>query len=315
MTLSPQTSDKILLIGVTGETGLRAVRGFLDQQASNLRVMTHHLDLQRPALAQLQQAGIELVEADLDREDSLQAAFAEVKAVYCHALAGDEAKADPREVERAKRVAKIAREAQVRHFVYNSSDGVERNTGIQRIEQKYQVEQILKKAGLPTTMLRACLFMEEFWKSYTRPQVLKGFFPFSIPSDKPLHLLTVRDMGRVAMRVMQSPEQYIGAEIGLAGDVLTPEEIAAEFSRVQGQKVRHLEVPPWFFLLLLRRELYKIIQWYRHEGYQVNVAELRENKFPHLLTGFREFLEETDWGDSQRSYEHFIEADAPLPKG
>jgi uncharacterized protein YbjT (DUF2867 family) len=300
---STPTSGKILLIGVTGETGLRAVQGFLEQSASNLRVMTRRLDLTRPALSKLKQAGIELVEADLDQPDSLHTAFEGVRAVYCHALASDEAQADPREVDRAKRVAKVAAQVQVQHFVYNSSGGADRNTGIQRIEQKYQVEQIFKEAGLPTTMLRACLFMEEFWKSFTRPQILKGRFLFSIQPDKSLHLLSVKDMGKVVVQVMQSPEEYIGTEIELAGDVLTPKEMAAEFSQVQGQKVVHWEIPPWIFLLLLRLELYQLIRWYRQEGYQADVTYLREKEFPGLLTTFREFLEETRWADSEKSYE------------
>lgn len=297
---------------MTGGTGLRAVQGFLDQPAPNLRVMTRHLDPMRPVLSQLQQAGVELVAADLDQEDSLKTAFEGVRTVYCHGLAGDEAKADPREIERAKRLALVASNAQVQHFVYNSAGGAERNTGIPRIEQKYQVEQVLKDAGLPTTMLRACLFMEEFWKSYTRPRILKGKFPFSIQLDKPLHLLSVRDMGKVAVRVMQSPDRYIGTAIELAGDVLTPREMAEEFSSVQGQPVVHQEIPPWVFLLLMRKELFDLIQWYRQEGYQADVGYLREKEFPSLLTTFRKFLAETQWADSQRSYEDLAGVEAQV---
>lgn len=298
----PASIDKVLLIGVTGGTGGNVVKGFLEQRVTNLRAITRKIDLQRPTLARLSQAGVELVEADLDDKNSLTAAFAGIWAVYCHATAGDYAKPDPQEIERAKRVAQAAKQANINHFVYNSAGGVDRKSGVSHIEQKYKVEQVLKQAGLPTTMLRACLFMEEFWKQYTRPSILKGSFPFSVQPNKPLHLITTKDMGRVAAYVMKHASRYIGREIELAGDMLTPKQMAEEFSRGQGRPVVYKEVPPWIFLLLLRKQLFNLIQWYRNEGYQADVQYLREEEFPGLLTTFREFLEETHWANEELTY-------------
>jgi uncharacterized protein YbjT (DUF2867 family) len=294
---------KILLIGVTGGTGGNAVKGFLEQGVTDLRAITRQINRDRPSLSKLSNADVELMEANLDDEKSLERALTGVSAVYCHATAGDYAKPDPKEIERAKRLAHAAKQANIRHFVYNSSGGVERNSGIGHIEQKYKVEQVLKQAGLPTTMLRACLLMEEFWKSYTRPSILKGSFPFSVGADKPLHLLATKDMGRVAAYAIEHPSQYINRAIELAGDKLTPKQMAEEFARVQGRSVVHKEVPPWLFLLLLRKPLFDLIQWYRNEGYQADVEYLREKEFPGLLTTFREFLEQTDWANEELTYE------------
>jgi len=286
---------KVLLIGVTGGTGNNVVKGFCEQHVTNLRAITRKIDLDHPAHANLQQAGVELVEADLDDLETLAAAFDGVDRVYCHALAGDYAKPDPRELIRAEQLAKIAQAAKIQHFVYNSAGGAERHSGIPHIEQKYQIEQILNQAGLPATMLRACLFMEEFWKPYTRPSILKGTFPFSVQPDKPLHLITTKDLGRVAAHVMKH-RSYIGRAIELAGDVLTPTQMAAAFSKVQRRSVVHKEIPPWVFLLLLRKSLYDLIQWYRKQGYQADVEQLNA-EFPGLLTSFEAFLEETEWAN------------------
>lgn len=293
---------KVLLIGVTGGTGGNVVKGFLEQGVTDLRAITRKIDFNRPSLSKLSDAGVELVEANLD-DDSLVAAFAGISAVYCHATAADSAKPDPLEIERAHRVARVALQADIKHFVYNSAGGADRNSGIGHIEQKYKVEQILKQAGLPTTILRACLFMEEFWKKYTRPSILKGVFRFSIQPNRPLHLITTKDMGRVAAYVMQHPSKYIGKEIELAGDMLTPQQMAEAFSKVQGMPVVYKEIPAWIFLLLLRKELFALIQWYRTKGYQADVKRLREDEFPGLLTTFSEFLEETDWANAEQSYE------------
>lgn len=293
---------KILLIGVTGGTGGNVVKGFLQQGITNLRAITRCRDLNRPALKLINDAGIELVEANLDDENSLEAAFADVEAVYCHATAPDTAKPQPEEIARAKTVVRVAKKAQIKHFVYNSAGGVERNTKVSHIQQKAQIEQIIKAANLPATMLRACLFMEEFWKKYTRPGILKGSFKFSIQPDKPLHLITTKDMGRIAAYVIKNPDKYIGKQIELAGDVLTPSQMAEAFSQAQQTKVIHKEVPSWIFLLFLQKELYNIIQFYRNQGYQADVNQLRK-EFPGLLTTFAEFLQQTDWGNKELSYE------------
>ncbi|MGI8502190.1 MAG: NmrA family NAD(P)-binding protein [Hassallia sp.] len=293
---------KVLLIGVTGGTGGNVVKGFHQQQLTNLRAITRKIDLNRPSLSKMTEAGVELVEANLDDENSLVAAMNGISAIYCHATSADSAKPDPLEVERAKRVAQAAKKADIKHFVYNSAGGADRNSGIPHIEQKYKVEQILSSASLPTTMLRACLFMEEFWKKYTRPSILKGTFPFSIQPDKPLHLITTIDMGRVAAYVIKNPDKYIGQEIELASDVLTPKQLAKAFSQAQGTTVVHKETPAWMFLLLFQKELYALIQWYRHKGYQADVQHLRQ-EFPGLLTTFDEFLQETNWGNKELTYE------------
>jgi uncharacterized protein YbjT (DUF2867 family) len=293
---------KVLLIGVTGGTGSNAVKGLLEQNVSSLRAVTRKIDLERPSLSRLHNSGVELVEADLDDLPSLNAAFEGVSAVYCHATAPDSAKPNPKEIARAERVAQAAKQANVNHFVYNSAGGVDRNSGIPHIEQKYKVEQVLKQANLPTTMLRACLFMEEFWKQYTRPPILKGTFPFAVQPDRPLHLITTKDMGRVAAHVMKHRSQYVGQAIELAGDVLTPQQMAEAFSRAQGSRVVYKAIPPWIFLLLFRKSLFDLIQWYRKQGYQADVPALRE-EFPGLLTSFDEFLKETNWANAELTYQ------------
>lgn len=302
---SPNTEvavGKVLLIGVTGGTGSNAVRGLLEQNVTDLRAITRKIDLERTSLSRLNSSGVELVEADLDDEHSLKAAFAGVSAVYCHATAPDSALPNPQEIARAKRVALAAKRAKVSHFVYNSAGGADRNSGIPHIEQKFQVEQLLKQANLPTTMLRACLFMEEFWKQYTRPSVLKGAFRFAVQPDRPLHLITTKDMGRVAAHIMKHRSQYVGQEIELAGDVLTPQQMAEAFSRAQGSPVVYQSIPPWIFLLLFRKSLFDLIQWYRTQGYQADVPALRK-EFPGLLTTFAEFLEETHWANAELMYQ------------
>lgn len=44
------------------------------------------------------------------------------------------------------------------------------------MDQKHKIEDIFLEAGVPTTNLQATMFMEELWKRYTRPHILKVRF-------------------------------------------------------------------------------------------------------------------------------------------
>ena len=94
----------------------------------------------------------------------------------------------------------------IERVVYNSSGGFEREEDcrVSLMAQKRRIEHIYSNAIPTTTHLRATLFMEELWKKYTRPSTLKGTFPFSLPPDCSLQLLSVYDMGKCAARVIQS---------------------------------------------------------------------------------------------------------------
>jgi len=128
----------------------------------------------RPAAQQLAKAGCELVQGDLDDEASLNEACKGIRVMYCHGTSVDAAEPDPIEVLRAERLARAARKAGVAYIVYQSAGGADRDTGLLHMEQKGMVEKIFQKSGIPGTMLRATLFMEELWKKYTRPAILKG---------------------------------------------------------------------------------------------------------------------------------------------
>jgi hypothetical protein len=70
--LTESKVGKVLLIGVTGGTGGNVIKGFREQQLTNLRAITRKIDLNRPSLSKMSEVGVELVEANLDDENSLR---------------------------------------------------------------------------------------------------------------------------------------------------------------------------------------------------------------------------------------------------
>lgn len=71
--------------------------------------------------------------------------------------------------------------------------------------------------------------------------------------DKPLQLVSARDLGLAAAACLQQRERFAGQAIPLAADALTPLQLCAVFSAAQGgAPVKHSRPPAWLFWLLNR---------------------------------------------------------------
>lgn len=156
----------VVVVGATGGTGLRAIRGFLDvgYEPGQLRVLTRSPD--KPACLALKGVGVQVVAADLDDSATLAPALRGATSIYCHSTADDTHKLETAEMERARSLAAAAVACgTVRLLVYNSAAQTNACPRVDRIAQKHQVEAIFRaQTQLPCTVLRASLFMEEFWK-------------------------------------------------------------------------------------------------------------------------------------------------------
>ena len=200
--------------------------------------------------------------------------------------------------------AAITAQGGISHVVYNSAAG-EEGHGVYRIEQKHNVEKVFlnEYRCIHFTTLRANLFMEELWKDYTRPSILKGKFPFSIPSNRNMYLTSVRDMGRLAGACLNSPDTTAGRIINVASAKVTPHEMADAFSKAQGTICKHDESRIFAFVArLLLRDLFEVIRFYRTSTETTDIKGLEE-EFPGLLTSFAAFLEETNWSNPELAYD------------
>lgn len=302
-------APSVLAIGCTGGTGLRAFRGLVAGGLPPKSISFLTRDAAKPGAATLARFGATLVVADLDDAASLAHALAEnvYDAVYVHGTAGDEKRIDTDEVPRAARLsAALAALETPPLVVYNSAAAPDAFAAtIPRITQKRAVEATLVRTLPRVAALRAHLFMEELWKDYTRPSILKKrVYPFSVPTDKTLCLTSVKDMGKVAARCIL---ENVSGELDVVSDALTPAEIAGAFSDAQGEVVRHKQTWLLFFASrILLPELYRIIRFYRSVSFAPYVAarpdlRARFSGLPPLDT-FSNFLEETRWADADRDF-------------
>jgi uncharacterized protein YbjT (DUF2867 family) len=81
--------------------------------------------------------------------------------------------------------------------------------------------------------------------TYNRPVLDDGELVISLAvrPELPVQLISVRDIGAFAAIAFGRPDQFLGRTVEIAGDVLTPPQIAETFGRVCGLPAHFRQTP------------------------------------------------------------------------
>lgn len=234
------SSSFVLVTGATGNQGGAVVRALL---AAGVRVHALVRDTESERAAAL---GTVLVRGDLDDAASLEAALDGARAVF------SVQSPDPlTEVRHGRNLVEAARTAKVEQFVHTSVSGAgtvdvedfdEHRWGAhtrQYYRDKGAVEDLVRAAGFPRwTILRPATFMQNF----VRPSVYFADMTsdrllVAVDPDVRLPFVAVDDIGAAAAAAFAEPERFHGAELELAGDVLSFRDAALILSEVQSAAI------------------------------------------------------------------------------
>jgi len=235
----------VLVIGATGQQGGATAQQLLDR---GRRVNALVRDPDSAAAGALRAAGAELVAGDLDDPASLRAAMKGVSGVFLVLTMMVGPKISPEgvvaEERRGKAVAELAGESGVGHLVYSSLNGAGARSGIPYYASKARIEEHIRALGMPATILRPVSFMDNF-ATYNRPVLDSGevVVSLAVRADLPMQLIAVQDIGAIAAIAFDRPDQFLGRTVEIAGDVLTPPQIAETFGRVCGLPARFRQTP------------------------------------------------------------------------
>ena len=241
----PDNKGSVLVIGGTGQQGGATARHLLE------RGRTVHALVRDPnalAAKALQRAGATLVAGDLDDPASLRTAMEGMQGVFLVLTMMVGRKISPEgvvaEERRGKAVAGLAQESGIEHLVYSSLNGAGAHSGIPYYESKARIEEHIHAAGPPATILRPVSFMDNF-ATYNRPVLHDGelVVNLAVRPELPMQLISVRDIGAYAAIAFDRPDHFLGRTVEIAGDVLTPLQIAETFGRVCGLPARFRQTP------------------------------------------------------------------------
>ncbi|MFD7445039.1 NmrA/HSCARG family protein [Streptomyces sp. NPDC059909] len=231
------TAKTILVTGATGQQGGATARHLL---ADGWRVRALVRNPAGSAAQELARIGAELVRGDMDDRRSLDVAVRGAYGVFSVQPALIPPDFAENELQRGLNVAEAAHEAGVEHLVYASVGSADRDTGIPHWEIKWQVEQRIRALGIPSTILRPVMFMENHADPTYGLTGEHALIP-TIPSGATVQLIALSDIGAFAALAFGDPEQYLGKAIELAGDELTSDQILSAIARATG---RTLPLPP-----------------------------------------------------------------------
>ena len=276
----------ILVTGATGQQGGAVTRRLLDKGAV-VRAFTRNPH--KPAARTLAELGAEVVEGDLDDRASVEGAVEGAYGVF--ALVNFWETGYEREVRQGVTLADAAKAAGVELFVYSSVGSSYRKTGIPAFDGKWEIEEHIRRIGLPYTILRPTSLMED-WEEM-REEILGGTLAQPLSPDTPLQQVSVDDVGAFAAMAFGDPGKWIGRELDLAGDESSMREIARAFGRVTGREVRYAQMPWGEFREAYGEDLAVMYGWFEEVGYEADIAALRD-EYPALTT-FEGYLRLHDW--------------------
>jgi hypothetical protein len=115
-----------------------------------------------------------------------------------------------KEVLQGVTLADAAQAAGVRHLVYTSAGGADRESGVPHFETKWQIEQHIRAIGLPATILRPVSFMEGFGAPGIQRAFGLGIFGGAVPADKPTQMIAVPDIavGKVLLAYLPADQVH-----------------------------------------------------------------------------------------------------------
>ncbi len=284
------TDATVLVTGATGRQGGAVVRHML-LKGWKLRALTRNPH--SFAAQELVRQGVEVVEGDLEDPASLDRASRGVYGIY--SVQDFWSVGARREVQQGKNLADVAKKVGLKHFVFSSVGGAERNTGIPHWESKWEIENYIRKLALPATILRPVSFMETYHILEVEVGLLKGKLLDPIRGDTPYQTIATDDIGAFAALAFERPKDFIGLELEIAGSELTNIEAAKAFSRVMGKPVKFRRLPMPFVRLVLGKEFYSMFRWFNEAGYKADIVGLRR-RYPEIhLHTLEEWLREDGW--------------------
>jgi uncharacterized protein YbjT (DUF2867 family) len=277
------TKNKILVTGATGKQGGAVAQSLLDR---NHEVIALVRDPKKPAAEALAKAGAKLLVGNFDDSDSLKRALE--GAHCCFSVQNFFEVGYQKEVDQGCRIAELAKEAGVQHFVYSSVIGADRNSNIPHFESKWEVEKYLKKIGIKSTVLRAVAYMDN-WITFNWFTGDKLYIPMK--ADRKWQMIASRDIGEFAAIVFSQPESYSGQALEIAGDEFTMPQAAKKFSATLGKTVHYVE-QPIEEVRQFSEEIALMFDWFNDRANFADLAKLKEIH-PTLWT-LEEWLKSTE---------------------
>lgn len=252
--MSSATAKIITVFGATGSQGGAVVRALAADGAYKVRAVTRNPESDK---AKALPAGVEVVKADFDSPDLLNAALEGAHGVFLvtnyweilGAVGGDNDKARDKEIAQGKAAVDAAKAQGVKHLVISSLEDVEALTGgalkVPHFDGKGRVAAYAREQGVATTEARYSWYAEN-WLGMAAPRknAESGRYEIGLPlGGFPMGVVSVEDAGHAVKAMFDLGEAAVGKAYGLANALEPVSKYAEVLSRVTGKEVAYVDMP------------------------------------------------------------------------
>jgi len=234
-------SKKIIVVtGATGLQGGSVARFLLNDGTFAVRAMTRNS--KSPAIQELVSKGAEVAQADLNDLESLKKAMRGAYGVFGVTNFWAPEVGYEGEVRQGKNLVNAAKATGIQHFVWSTLDHTTAKPS--HWESKAEVDDYLKKIGVPRTSLYTTFFMENFTGSMSPSKRTDGSYDLPLPmiTDGPMAIYSAAETGAYALAAFIRPQDWLNKDLRIATAFLSPRQIAEAMSDVSGKIVHVQEI-------------------------------------------------------------------------
>lgn len=249
----------ITVFGATGAQGGGLVRAILNDPHSEFSVRAVSRDVHSDKANELRALGADVVSGDVDDKDSVTKALEGAYGAYFVTFFW--AHFSPqKEFEEAKTFAEAAKATGLQHAIWSTLEDVRQfvpldDDQIPTLHQKYKVphfdakgeaDQLFKDLDVPTTFFRASFYWDNFIYFGSGPKKgPDGNYYLTFPlDDKKMAGIAAEDIGKAAYGIFKRGGELIGQTVGVAGEHLSGQQMAAALSKALNVEVIYNNVTP-----------------------------------------------------------------------
>ena len=240
-------SKKIITVfGATGAQGGGLVRSILNDPNSEFSVRAVSRDPNSDKAKELMQLGAEVVAGDVDDKDAVTKALEGAYGAYFVTFFWAHFSAE-KEYEEAKRFAEAAKATGLQHAIWSTLEDVRDYVPLDdnrmptllgkykvpHFDAKGEADQLFKEREVPTTFLRASFYWDNLIYFGSGPKKgPDGKYYLTFPlDDKKMAGIASEDIGKCAHGIFKRGRELIGKTVGVAGEHLTGQEMAAALTK------------------------------------------------------------------------------------
>jgi uncharacterized protein YbjT (DUF2867 family) len=241
-----RTNKKVIaVVGATGQQGGAVVRALQAGKQFKVRALTRNP-------AKHRELADEVVEADLNRPETLASAFNGAYGVF---LVTNFQEHGTDELKQATVAVRAAEDAGVKHFVWSTLPDVEAISGgnfnVPHFTGKAKVDRIVKEAGFANhTFVIAPFYYQNLVGALAPQKQTDGSMTWALPLDptvRGIHMGDITELGDIVAGAFAHPDQAgYGEYLPLVGDFMSFNEIIDTLNR-QGHNFSFNPVPKEVF--------------------------------------------------------------------